>query len=95
MGTKKIAKKVAANIPPITAIPIAFWLAAPAPLASANGVTPKINAIDVIRIANLLFLRFSEIGWKNFDTNDESVSLRPIAYSSRLSKCGKAPVFMA
>ena len=38
---------------------------------------------------------YTEIGWKNFDTNDESVSLRPIAYSSRLRKCGKAPVFMA
>jgi hypothetical protein len=57
------------------------------------------------RTANLLFLRFSEIGWKNFDTKivdtkfsivglAGSKSLRPIAYSSRLRKCGKAPVFM-
>src|SRR5437660_968075 len=37
-------------MPPITPVPMSFWLAAPAAVATASGATPAINAIDVIRI---------------------------------------------
>src|SRR5205085_7850863 len=40
-GTKKIARKVAVKAPPTTARPMAFWLPAPGPLATASGVTPN------------------------------------------------------
>lgn len=47
-GIKKIAIKVAANIPPITGQPNAWRLAAPAPLDKTNGTQPKIKAIEVM-----------------------------------------------
>ena len=46
----KMPKKVAAIIPPITPIPMEFCAAAPAPVAIASGVTPRMNASEVIRI---------------------------------------------
>ena len=49
-GTKNTASKVAVNIPPITPVPIARWLAEPAPVDIASGSTPRMNASDVIRI---------------------------------------------
>src|SRR6185369_16386244 len=49
-GTKKIARKVADKVPPTTARPIAFWLPAPGPLATASGITPNTKAKLVIRI---------------------------------------------
>ena len=41
---------VAAIMPPATPMPTAFWLAEPAPVATAKGSTPRMNASDVIRI---------------------------------------------
>jgi hypothetical protein len=35
-------------MPPITPVPMARWLAEPAPLASASGNTPRMKAIEVI-----------------------------------------------
>src|SRR5690606_1652393 len=49
-GTKKIANTVAENIPPNTPVPIAFWLPEPAPVLNTKGVTPSINASEVIMI---------------------------------------------
>ncbi len=46
----KIARKVAVSIPPITPVPIACWLAEPAPLLIASGSTPRMKASEVIRI---------------------------------------------
>ncbi|MNY66818.1 hypothetical protein D3C86_2043070 [compost metagenome] len=37
-------------MPPITPVPMACWLAEPAPLAMARGTTPRMNAIEVITI---------------------------------------------
>src|SRR5690606_771981 len=50
VGTKITASGVAANIPPNTPKPTAFWLAAPAPVAIASGTTPRMKAKDVMRI---------------------------------------------
>src|SRR3546814_8161536 len=36
-GTKKMARKVAVSMPPITLVPMAFWLPEPALDASASG----------------------------------------------------------
>ena len=36
-GTKKMARKVAASMPPMTPVPMAFWPPEPAPLAMASG----------------------------------------------------------
>src|SRR5690606_93560 len=50
VGTKITANGVAANMPPITPIPTAFWLAALAPEARAKGRTPRIKANEVMRM---------------------------------------------
>ena len=42
--------KVAANIPPSTPVPMDCLAAAPAPVAVARGMTPRINAMEVITI---------------------------------------------
>ena len=47
---KKIASSAAVSMPPITAVPIATRLFAPAPVAIASGNTPKMKAKLVIRI---------------------------------------------
>ena len=47
---KMIERNVEATIPPATAVPTEFRAAAPAPVASASGKTPRMNANDVIRI---------------------------------------------
>src|SRR3546814_93589 len=49
-GTKKIARTVAEIIPPSTPVPMAFWLAALAPVAIASGSTPKLKASEVMMI---------------------------------------------
>lgn len=48
-GTNTTAN-VAVIIPPITPVPIACWLAELAPVAIANGTTPRMNARDVMMI---------------------------------------------
>ena len=45
-GTNTTAR-VATIMPPITPVPMACWLAELAPVAMANGTTPRINASDV------------------------------------------------
>ena len=47
-GTKKIARNVAASMPPSTPVPIDRRLAAPAPVAITSGSTPRMKAIEVI-----------------------------------------------
>src|SRR5437773_1913759 len=49
-GTKKIARKVAASIPPMTPVPTERRAPAPAPAEIARGSTPKMNASEVIRM---------------------------------------------
>jgi hypothetical protein len=49
-GTKNTASTVALIMPPITPVPMARWLAEPAPLASTSGSTPRMKASEVIRI---------------------------------------------
>ncbi len=49
-GTKKIAGIVAVTIPPITPVPTAFCAPEPAPELITSGITPRMNARDVIRI---------------------------------------------
>ena len=43
-------RKVAASMPPITPVPMAWRAFAPAPEEIASGVTPMMNASEVIRI---------------------------------------------
>lgn len=50
IGTNSTPRKVALSIPPITPVPMARWLAAPAPLARARGITPRMNAMEVMMI---------------------------------------------
>ena len=50
VGTKKIARNVAATIPPMTPVPTEWRAPAPAPVEIARGSTPRMNASDVIRI---------------------------------------------
>lgn len=45
-----MASSVAASVPPIMPVPIATRLLAPAPVAIASGVTPAINASEVMII---------------------------------------------
>jgi hypothetical protein len=49
-GTKKTARMVAENMPPMTPVPMAFWPPEPAPEEMANGMTPRMNASEVMRI---------------------------------------------
>ena len=49
-GTKNTDSSVALSMPPITPVPIEFWLAEPAPEASTSGSTPRMNASEVIRM---------------------------------------------
>ena len=52
---------VAAIMPPITAIPIAFCAAEPAPLDVARGVTPRMKAKEVMIIGRNLILQASKV----------------------------------
>src|ERR1041384_4876432 len=45
-GTKNIARTTPESMPPMTAVPMAFWLPAPAPEAIINGNVPAMNASD-------------------------------------------------
>src|SRR4029453_1175494 len=47
-GTNGMASSVEAIIPPNTTVPMACWLAAPAPVATISGTTPRIKANEVI-----------------------------------------------
>jgi len=47
-GMKSRSMKVADNRPPVTAVPMAFWAPAPAPLVSASGRVPKKKASEVM-----------------------------------------------
>ena len=49
-GVKKRDIRVAAAMPPTTAVPIACRLAAPAPAAMTSGMNPAIDEIAVIKI---------------------------------------------
>ena len=49
-GITNTPKMVPINIPPIAPVPIALFPTAPAPFANINGINPKINANDVIKI---------------------------------------------
>src|SRR5262249_49187257 len=49
-GMKKMARKVAASMPPMTPVPTACRAPAPAPIEMASGSTPRMKASDVIRI---------------------------------------------
>src|SRR6185369_12285016 len=49
-GTISTARLVAVIMPPITPVPIARWLAEPAPVATASGSTPRMKAIEVMMI---------------------------------------------
>ena len=50
MGTNSTASSVPTMMPPITPVPMARWLAAPAPLAMASGSTPSVKASEVMMI---------------------------------------------
>jgi len=50
IGTKKIARKVAASMPPITPVPTERRAPAPAPLENASGTTPRMKASEVMMI---------------------------------------------
>ena len=49
-GTKIVAMKVAASMPPTTPVPIERRAPAPAPVASISGSTPSTKASEVITI---------------------------------------------
>ncbi|MNY41718.1 hypothetical protein D3C86_1765550 [compost metagenome] len=50
IGITNTPNTVPINIPPTAAVPIDLLLNAPAPVASINGINPKINAKEVIKI---------------------------------------------
>ncbi len=50
IGTNTKARRVALIIPPNTPVPIAFWVSELAPLAKTKGITPHVNAKEVIKI---------------------------------------------
>lgn len=66
-GTKKMARTVAVTIPPITPVPTAFCAPEPAPELITSGITPRINAVDVIRI-----------GRRRIRTASSVASIRPL-----------------
>src|SRR5690606_39223498 len=47
-GTNSTPSRVALSMPPMTPVPMARCLAAPAPLAMARGSTPSMNASEVM-----------------------------------------------
>ena len=49
-GTKNTASAVPVIMPPSTPVPMARWLAEPAPVASTSGSTPRPKASEVITI---------------------------------------------
>ena len=49
-GMMSTARTVAEAMPPATAQPMAFWPPEPAPLARASGKTPRMKAMEVIRM---------------------------------------------
>src|SRR5690606_30035573 len=49
-GTRNTASTVAVIMPPITPVPIARWLAEPAPEAITSGSTPRMKASEVMMI---------------------------------------------
>ena len=53
MGTKKIARKVAAIMPPMTPVPTDWRAPAPAPVENASGATPRMKAMDVMRMGQI------------------------------------------
>lgn len=69
----KIAIPLAANIPPITAVPITLLEIAPDPEALQRGTQPRINANEVMRIG--LSLSFAP-------TRAASASDLPFSYSA-------------
>ena len=48
IGTKNTASVVPTRMPPITPVPMARWLAEPAPVATASGSTPSEKASEVM-----------------------------------------------
>ncbi len=60
-GTINIAMDEAATIPPSTVTPIVLRATAPAPVASTSGITPKINAMEVIIIGRNLSFTASRV----------------------------------
>ena len=47
---KSTLRKVANTIPPATAVPTEWRPSCPAPVANTSGITPRMNASDVMRI---------------------------------------------
>ena len=47
-GTNNGATRVATSIPPMTLVPMAWRLAAPAPVLTARGTQPRMKASEVI-----------------------------------------------
>src|SRR5438876_5803829 len=70
---KKIPMRLAANMPPITVVPMICRATDPAPDAVHNGTQPRINANDVIRIGRRRSLAPSSAA---------STSDLPFSYSS-------------
>ena len=47
-GTKITASTVPVSMPPTTPVPMARWLAEPAPVARNSGTTPSVKAMEVM-----------------------------------------------
>jgi hypothetical protein len=87
---KMTESSVEATMPPATAVPTELRAAAPAPVASANGMTPRMNASEVIRIgrsrmrddstaASTIDSPFSRICSANSTIRIEFLAARPIS----------------
>ena len=66
---------VAASMPPITLVPSEWRLAAPAPVLSARGSTPKISARDVMMIGRKR--NFAPSIAASFSASDSPLPTRP------------------
>ncbi len=73
-----MASDEAAIIPPNTVNPIVLRATAPAPVANTNGITPKINAMDVIKMGRNLSLTASTVDC----INSSPLSTLTLAYST-------------
>src|SRR5207302_4556955 len=59
IGMRKMARNVADSMPPSTPMPMACWLAEPAPREMVSGSTPRPKASEVMMIGRSLRLAAS------------------------------------
>src|ERR1044071_8668516 len=99
-------RNVDAIMPPATAVPTEWRASRPAPLANTSGMTPRMNASDVIRIGlsaknGILVVEFAEqLRARGLSVTEAAVEaarirLRPILMTSLAFILGVMPLVVA